>query len=246
MKNLSFTRYFGAVAALFLLAGMAAPSAHGQLVNRLVTYFNFEDQNLAADPAVPAPLQFPTMTTTFSAGVNGYTFPAGQGTLSNAAPGNVQIANSPLSLDTDKGANNGKSIQFSVSTLNLSSLSLSYATIADNGTGFTTQTLAYSINGGSFVFVGTFSPVQSGYTLATFALPAAVDNQTTVAFRLTFSGAGNGNNERTYIDNIQLIGKVPEPATVAAGALAALALCWQQRRRLFKGKEFLSLRRKAA
>ncbi len=215
---------FLAATALFL-SGIAAPAAHGALV----TYFNFEDQNFASDPAVPAPLQSSIITTNFPA-VNGFSFPAGAGSTGNLAPGYVQTTNSPLRLDTNQGANNGDYIQFSVNTTGLSNLALTYSTRTT--TGFTTETLSYSINGGtSFVTVGTFTPT-AAYTTASFALPAAVNNQLNVVLRITFTGAGNDNNKSTDIDNIQL--NTPEPATVTTGVLAVLGLCWHQRRRLLK------------
>lgn len=207
---------FGAV----MLLCAAAPKANAAT---LITYFNFEDNNLASDPAVPAPLQASTIS-----GTANTTF--GTGTTLNIAPGNTQINNS--SLHVAGSTQNGNYIQFSVSTLAISSLSLSYATKSSSN-GFSEQ-LSYSTNGTTFTNVGSVFTPGTAYATTTFDLSGitAINNQATVTFRITFSGASGSGT--TDIDNIQLNATaVPEPATVAGGALTLAALCVHQRRRLF-------------
>jgi MYXO-CTERM domain-containing protein len=65
-------------------------------------------------------------------------------------------------------------------------------------------------------------------------------NINNLALRLDFTGGqSNGNDLQNQIDNIQIGGTiVPEPATVAAGLLGVLGLCWHQRRRLIRSVRF--------
>jgi PEP-CTERM motif len=57
--------------------------------------------------------------------------------------------------------------------------------------------------------------------------------------RLLFTGgSSNGNDLQFQLDNIQINGTVPEPATVAGGLLGVLGLCWFQRRRLIRSVRF--------
>ncbi len=208
---------------------------------QLVTYFNFNDSlsgvpNLVSD----APGQRPsTITTNFNNPTTNVTTQTG--TTVNRATGDLSVETFALSLiagagtlANGTGGNNGMSLQFNVSTLGIFDLSLSYAT-RRSGTGFTTQTLAYSLNGVDFTTVGTFSPPNSTtFGTATFDLTAinTIENQANVFFRITFTGATNASGTNA-IDNIQLTG-IPEPATTAVGLLGVGAICWHQRRR-FKG-----------
>ena len=235
LRPTSSPRFFYAViaAALLTFGGLTAPSAQATLI----TYFNFEDGNLISDPAVPPSFLATTMTTDFVAGVNGYSFPALEGSILNPAPGNIELASAPLRLDTDQGANNGRWIQFDLNTTFLSNMALTYATRHVQGQAFTAHTLSYSVNGGAFVTVGTFVPNSNtnAYELATFNLGGitAIEGQTSVTFRITFTGAGNCNNEFTDIDNLQLNATaiVPEPSTWVAAGLALVVLGFTQRRR---------------
>lgn len=236
--------HFLAAASILTGVGMAAPSAHAQ-TPRLITYFNFEDSvqptpNLVSDPANPPPEQSSTIT--FGAtGTSGPTsVSAVAGTTLNTAPGNIQGTGSALRL-TENKRQDAAYIQFTVNTLGLQSLSLSYATQA---TLIFKQTLSYSLTGspGTFMAVGT-QTVTSSFSIITFDLTSvtAVNNQPTVTFRLTIDPVGVGGNNSgatADFDNIQLKG-VPEPATVASGALCLLGLCWHQRRRLLTIPRFL-------
>jgi hypothetical protein len=221
-------------AAVLMFLGITAPVAHAELV----TYFNFNDGNLISDP--PG-VQSSTITPQF------LTPSFVTGTTVNLALGDTTGAGSALrvTFSSGGGGGNAKSLQFTVNTVNLSNLSLSYATEASSGGHI--QTLSYSTNGTTFTNVGTFTPTTS-FTLASFNnLPTAVDNQPSVTFRITITGVGGNNNQFNDFDNIQLTGNaVPEPATVVGGLLGALGLCWHQRRRLLGIAQRLRLFRKPA
>ncbi len=232
-----------AAAVLLLLAGIAAPSVHAQAFVR--TYFNFNDANLVSDaPSTrPSTIDTPIGLTP--------SFPANQGSTSNLAPGDPitgTVGNQPLRL-TFAGNGNGqpRSFQFTVNTTGLTDLSLSYATRTSQ-TGIT-QTLSYSINGGStFVTVGTFTPTVvagSVWPVANFNLPTAVNNQASVIFRITLTPNGGLSGAYNDFDNIQL-NAAPEPSTIGAAILGTLGLCWHQRRRLSKARQLLKFSRKAS
>jgi hypothetical protein len=112
------------------------------------------------------------------------------------------------------------------------------------GNGFTTVTLLYSTNGGANFIPApgqTFTlPPSGNSTIVSFTVPAAANNQNLLVLRLQFTGGQSmGNNLQDVIDNIQINGTiVPEPATVAAGLLGILGLCWHQRRRLIRSARF--------
>ncbi len=77
-------------------------------------------------------------------------------------------------------------------------------------------------------------------TVFTITLPSGTTvgiNQ--LALRLLFTGGtSNGNDLQFSLDNLQINGTVPEPATVAGGLLGVLGLCWFQRRRLIRSVRF--------
>ena len=122
----------------------------------------------------------------------------------------------------------------------LSQVSISFALQQLNGGGpghhgFTTLTLSYSLTGanGSFTTFATFNNLQqySNYTMLSANLPTAVNGDSSVWVSFCFTGATDaGINNVTNIDNIQVIGAVPEPSTYIGGLLGIAGLCWFQRR----------------
>jgi len=230
------------VAGVFLLTTALAPKANAQNV---LIYFNFEDATIGGpfDPAadlVGAPdfnpgggIQASTLTT------NLVTTGAVAGTLINRTLGDSDIANPGVAMGLrTTPADNGHWIQFGLNATAFSNMSLSFA-VNSAGNGFNSVQLSYSITPGhpdpSFVVVGS-QPILSGggFNILTFVVPPAVNGQSDVVLRLTFTGGTSmGNNLQTIIDNIQLTG-VPEPTTVAGGLLGVLGLCWHQRRRLIR------------
>ncbi len=230
-----------AAALILLAAATIASPAHGQ-TQRLVTYFNFNDLNETADP--PGEQLTPTITQPFFNLTPTFVTPGSTLNIATGDPVTGTTGNSALRLTfNNNGGGNPKVFQFSVSTVGLTNLSLSYAT--RSSIAGITQTLSYSTNGGTtFSIVGTFVPTTT-FSLASFNLPAAVNDQTSVIFRIDLSGAGANKGEFNEFDNIQLKG-VPEPSTVAGGLLAVVGLSWHQRRRLLKARHLLSFRRKSS
>jgi len=232
---------WGATAAVALLACAAAPLANSQT---LLTYFNFNDSNTIEDvpPGGTAPNGdgfLSTIMPSLTNGVSGFTFATGT-TLNaiGADPAGFALTVTAGAGTTSGGGNNGKSFEFTVSTANYTNISLSYAT-RRTGTGFTSQLIQYSTDGGlTFSTVGTFSAFNgSDFTLASFNLPSGAKNQPTIIIRFTLSGATNANGTNNF-DNIQVNGTpvvpVPEPATLVGGLLGVAGLCFHQRRRLIQ------------
>jgi hypothetical protein len=120
----------------------------------------------------------------------------------------------------------------------ITSVSFAYAAA---GNSYTLVTLQMSTNGGvSFSNIAGVPaqvlPPTPG-TVISFTIPAGTTlNINNLVLRLSFSGGqSNGNNLQFQLDNVQIGGTiVPEPATVAAGLLGVLGLCWFQRRRLMR------------
>jgi hypothetical protein len=184
----------------------------------------------------PPGVQSSTLTATV-AGLPQPTFT--QGVNLNVAPGDLAPNLLGMGFVTTTGGT--ATFSFSVSTIGLSNLSLSFA-VDNNGNGFNLATASYSINGGAFTTFGTETILTGKKTLVTFDFSSvtALNNQSSVTFSVMLSGGTSmGSNLQTIVDNIQLA-EVPEPATTASGALAVLGLCWFQRRRLIR---FLRLRR---
>jgi len=134
---------------------------------------------------------------------------------------------------------NGKSIIFSLSTSGCKNIVLTYATQASS-TGFNSQQWSYSTDGTHYTSLATITGMGAAYTTTgtetvDFSTVTALDNDSTVYFALTLSGA-SGSSGTDHFDNIQFNADVvPEPTAVGAIATAGLlALCglrvWRQRR----------------
>lgn len=136
------------ITAFFALGGAVAPSSQGAT---LITYFNFNDSNTTADP--PGLELTPTIVPSPINGVTGFQFNAG--TSVNLATGDPTGAGQALAVSAGPSlVNNGKSFQFTISTIGFTDLSLSYAA-KSSSTGFTSQTLAYSTDGTTFTTFAT-------------------------------------------------------------------------------------------
>jgi hypothetical protein len=256
-----------ATGAAFVLTGFILPKADAAVI----TYFNFEDSTVTpmnvidinsdqapANPGggiVASTLSFGTANVTTGATItNGQ--PANMSAISPGLPinrtaGDIDVP--PATGDfgivyTRSGANPGDFIQFTINMEFFANVSLSYG-FSQNGNGYTTASLFYSINGGAFTANATQPTLNMPTGLqpaASFTLDSAVNGNgmavKNVTFRIVFSGGqSNGNDDQSVIDNILLGGTViPEPATVVGGLLGVCALCWHQRRRLIG---FLPLRR---
>ncbi|MBX3389394.1 MAG: hypothetical protein KF691_08055 [Phycisphaeraceae bacterium] len=124
--------------------------------------------------------------------------------------------------------NNGKWVQFNISTVGITSaLSLSYAT-RNTSTGFQSQTWEYSVDGLSYTLITVVNSLTTSFAVQTINInDLAAYGAANLRLRVTFDGATNqsGNNR---IDNVQING-VPTPGTL--GLLAASGLIAIRRRR---------------
>src|SRR5262249_14499161 len=197
--------------------------------------------------------QFSTLSLTYHAG----DFKNAGGILTNRTSGDQDPANHvppsfnghALELDNTAGNAGTNHLDFTVNTTFLTNLSLSFG-IDNNGNGYTSVQLQYSINGGMFTTVGS-QPMTQGtaqtvnFAAGTIGTSDFLGNGTpqSTDFRLIFSGTNlsNGKDRQTVIDNIQLNANVvPEPSTYIGGLLGIGVFCWSQRRRLIRS---LGLRR---
>jgi hypothetical protein len=229
------------LAGAWMLLGAFVQNANAALI----AYFNFEGTPTPPYPVnlqsqVPPGFLLTTMTTNYISTDTS----AEAGIPLNVAVGDpdpnltafglrASGANSPANFDTplfsSQGFFSNMTVTFAVSVV---------------GNGFTTVTLFYSTNGGGTFTLApgqTFTlPPSGNSTIVSFTVPAAANNQNLLVLRLQFTGGqSSGNNLQDVIDNIQINGTiVPEPATVAAGLLGILGLCWHQRRRLIRSVHF--------
>jgi hypothetical protein len=129
----------------------------------------------------------------------------------------------------------------------LEDISISFALKGGGTGGFTTLTLAYSFD--NVTFSTPFKTITgvnglSSDTVESASLPAATNGASSLYISFCFTGSTNtGQSHATFMDNIQITARIPEPTTSASGVLAVLAvfgLCWSQRRRLIQS---LRLRR---
>ncbi|HEY0549698.1 MAG TPA: PEP-CTERM sorting domain-containing protein [Verrucomicrobiae bacterium] len=117
-------------------------------------------------------------------------------------------------------SHNGESLLIQIVGTGLSDFVVTYAS-RRTSTGFTTHQWAYSTDGSTFNDFATISfTADTVFELKTvdFSSISALDNQATVYFRDTISGATSTGNNR--FDNFA-IEAVPEPTTIALGIFAA-------------------------
>jgi len=113
-----------------------------------------------------------------------------------------------------------------------------------NGGQFDTVEVFYSPNPATTAFVSAGGPMainQDGnYHNYHFDISGATGSPNAV-IEICLSGSDNSaNTNHTFIDNIVVSAKVPEPTTSVSGVLAVLGLCWYRRRWLIRA---LRLRR---
>ena len=192
----------------------------------LIAYWDFNDGDLAVDQGAGI------VTEDFVGELPYYT-----GTTKNALDG--VGAGSALGLRGGSGlANNGKHLRFLIDTTNYTDIVLSFAT-RRTSTGFSSNTISYSSDGGNHFFVfGTYEPTTSStFEVKTFdfaAIPSLDDNPN-VILQITFGGATNANGNNR-IDNVQITGTVvPEPSALALALVGATVGLVASRRRLAPG-----------
>jgi hypothetical protein len=195
-----------------------------------IAIWNFNDSNLVVDHGTG------TLTTNFNL-VN-VLFTQG-GTSTNARQGDVAGQSMTLQGGTSN-ANNGRSLNLSVSTVGRSNILISFAT-QGTSTGFNSNQFQYSLDGVTFVNFGAPYTPPLTFGLVTFDLSSisGVNNNPSAAFRIVFNGATSaaGNNR---IDNLVIEGQsittpVPEPASMLllslglTGALATRYGAWRRK-----------------
>ncbi len=107
-------------------------------------------------------------------------------------------------------ANNGKAFTLNASTVNYKNIKLSYAT-RGTASGFTTQTIDYSLDGQNFVNITTFNGTNNtNYSLKTvdFSNINGVNNNPNFKIRITLNGATNATGNNRF-DNIRVSGEAP-------------------------------------
>ena len=254
---------FSAVAGTLMLVAAFAPRAEA-VTGGLQYYFDFntEANNTSADVtpltsrAVGSfggtyPLK-QTSLTNGQAGLNlfsgngagaGLTVKTSTGTLVNAF--DADIAGGALRLRSNNSS--GLDNCFTIGPMNftgLENISISFALKGGGVKGFQSLQLAYSTNNVNFTnFGGTISMAGlTTYTLESKNLPTVTNGASTLYISFCFSGASDsGVSTASFIDNIQITAKVPEPTTAVSGVLAVLAvfgLCWSQRRCLIESLRF--------
>jgi hypothetical protein len=164
-----------------------------------------------------------------------------EGGLNANLPPGAQTNLNSLGFHRNSLANLGVEIPFHPSQFtglyNVTSVSFAFSR---NGNGYTSVQLQLSSTGSS----GTYTNISGVITLTGTVVNITVPSGTTLninnlALRLLFTGgSSNGNDLQFQLDNIQINGTVPEPATVAGGLLGVLGLCWFQRRRLIRAVRF--------
>jgi hypothetical protein len=249
LRRLRFRSLLVLTGAL-ILVGALAPTANADLI----AYFNFEDSFNGGPPdftsdVVGAPdfnpgggVVLTTITTDYTSGEALANHP---GTSLNRSAGDIDVPPLTPGLDvelTNVANNNNRHFDFNVFSSGgfYQDMTLSFAVKTRTG-GFTDVTVQFSINGGgTWTTFGTAALVVNVPSVKSFGVPAAANNAPNLAFRFFFTG-GTGTRDFRYtqFDNLQLTGTiVPEPATVAAGLLGVLGLCWHQRRRLIRSVRF--------
>ena len=238
------------LAGAFALLAAFSPRANAGLL----LYYNMEGVEVTPpypvnlDSHLPALFSGPLGTTLFlDNGTPGMAYAAVRTSAEIGLPGNIapgdpatnlnsigfeRVGLSPLGVEIPFPAG-----QFT-GLYNVTSVSFAWA---NAGNGYTSVQLQMSTDGGATFSRNLTVPVTLTGTVFTITLPSGTTvgiNQ--LALRLLFTGgASNGNNLQFQLDNIQINGTVPEPATVAGGLLGVLGLCWFQRRRLIRSVRLL-------
>jgi hypothetical protein len=195
-----------------------------------IAIWNFNDSNLTVDHGTG------TLTTNFNL-VN-ILFTLG-GTSSNARQGDVAGQSMTLQGGTST-ANNGRFLNLDVSTIGFTNIVVSFAT-QGTSSGFTSNQFQYSLDGVTFVNLGTPYTPPLTFGLVSFDLStiSGLNDNPNAAFRIVFNGAtsASGNNR---IDNLVVEGQhiatpIPEPASIVllslglTGTLATRFKAWRRK-----------------
>ena len=240
LRALPFRSLLILAGALMLLA-VFAPRANAALI----AYYNFEGTPTPGFPVnldshLPA-VAFPsgnTMTLSFNTNALQVVNP---GLPQNLFPGDPAPNLTALGLSRS-GANSPAHFDIPLNSAQgfFQAMTVSFA-INAQGNGFSLANVYFSTNGGgTFTLAFSQAVPSAGTIIVSGALPAAANNTPLLTVRIELTGGqSNGSNLQNIVDNIRIEGTiVPEPATVTAGLLGVLGLCWHQRRRLIRSVRF--------
>ncbi len=254
LRPLRLPSLLGLIIGVLMFMVMGAPSAHA--TPTLLTYFDFNDST-----AVPAPSDVCVgcgqATTLFSDaasffGVGQLTVQPLVGTTQNQFTGDVELGGNALEVRGNANGHGPFCVDIGpINTTGKTIIALSFALQSiGNGTQFNNVQINYSTTNlaGSYVSAGPSITINQDGLYHTYGLtlPPGAGNQTTLYIQLCFQGSTDDREpNHTYIDNIQVTGDVPEPTTAISGVLAAVGLCWRQRKRLSTSGARGSLKGKA-
>lgn len=208
---------------LFLTSALPCPAA-------LVAYWNFNDLSIAAADS-PGAGGVPT-TISATQGSGTLDLSDWNGTVDDFAGTTLEAlgtdpAGNALSLIAGSGtAGNGTTIRLQISLAGQSNPVLRFAT-QGTATGFTSNQLAWSLDGTNFTPFGSPYDPPTSFALQSFDLSSvdALDGAASAWLRLSFDGA-SGSTGNNRLDNLQLHATpTPEPSALIllmGGGLLAL------------------------
>ena len=199
--------------ALMLLAAFG-PRANADLI----AYYNFEGPPSPGAPvnteSKPPAVFFTSDNNLIITATDPSGIISGPGLPFNVAPGDVTPNTHSLGF-SDSSTNSPLMIVIPLFNPGiLSNLSLSFALNAQ-GNGFTDGFISFSTDGGaSWTTIEEVSIPSAGTSVVSVAVPTAANNAVSLELRIELTGgSSNGNNLQNAIDNIQVNGALPEPAT---------------------------------
>lgn len=204
--------------ALALVAGTAVASANAAVV---LKHYGFNDSSIS--PNVGSGDLATSGTTSFFGGTT-LGMPG-----SNSPPGSPS-GQSGMNAIAVVGTGGG-SLTFSLSTINYTNISFSFAA-QRTATGGANATVQYSLNGSTFFNLGTIIPGASSPGFAGSSIntsdyffsfsSAALNDQANVFFRIVVPGASSASGNHRY-DNLVVQGDlIPAPGSIALVGLAGL------------------------
>ena len=210
----------GAVLAAGLMAGAGSARADS------IAVWNFNDADLFS---VDHGAATSTLTTTAPTAVS----QGSSGSPLNEVPGDTAGKDLIFTAGASE-VNNGQSLLFTVDLTGFTGVTLKYATDG-TGTGFMSQSWAYSTNNGtSFTSTTTITPT-TGYAIATVDLSGLGSFSGVAEFRVTLTGA-TGAQGTNHFDNVVFAGTpvaAPLPSAAGMGVVGLLgaAVLTMKRRR---------------